>query len=134
MSGLIASDSGGGDFKRVPAGVFTARCWSIIDLGTQNVEFQGEMKLQRKVQLSWELFGEDEQGAPLVMDDGMPMTISKRYTLSLSAKSKLRPDLEAWRGKAFDDAQVMGNQHNGHAGLGLQPVQKSHDLLAHGHV
>lgn len=107
MSGLIASDSGGGDFKRVPVGVFAARCWSMVDLGTQRVEYQGEAKLQRKVQIGWELFGEDENGEPLVID-GLPMTISKRYTLSLSPKSKLRPDLEAWRGRPFTDDEAKG--------------------------
>lgn len=108
MSSLIASDSGNSDFKRVPAGVFAARCWSMVDLGTQRVEFQGEVKEQRKVQIGWELFGEDENGDPLVMDDGKPMTISKRYTLSLSPKSRLRPDLEAWRGRPFTDEEAKG--------------------------
>ena len=105
---LIASDTGGGDFKRVPPGVFTARCFSVIDLGTQEVEFKGEVKHQRKVQISWELYGEDEEGNKLVTDDGEPMSISKRYTLSLSEKSRLRPDLEAWRGKQFTEDELKG--------------------------
>lgn len=113
MSSLIASDSGGGDFKRVPAGVFAARCYSMIDLGTQRVEFQGGVKYQRKVQIGWELFGEDESGEALVTDDGKPMSISKRYTLSLSPKSRLRPDLEAWRGRPFTDDEAKGfDLHN----------------------
>lgn len=113
MSALIASDSGGGDFKRVPAGVFAARCWSMIDLGTQRVEYQGDIKYQRKVQIGWELFGEDENGEPLTTDDGLPMVISKRYTLSLSPKSRLRPDLEAWRGRPFTDDEAKGfDLHN----------------------
>ena len=113
MGSLIASDSGNSDFKRVPAGVFAARCWSMVDLGTQRVEFQGDVKHQRKVQIGWELFGEDENGDPLVTDDGLPMVISKRYTLSLSPKSKLRPDLEAWRGRPFTDDEAKGfDLHN----------------------
>lgn len=113
MSGLIAADSGGGDFKRVPAGVFAARCFSVIDLGTQVVEFQGDVKHQRKVQLSWELYGEDDAGEPLVTEGNEPMSISKRYTLSLSEKSKLRPDLEAWRGKPFTEEELKGfDLHN----------------------
>lgn len=113
MSSLIASDSGNSDFKRVPVGVFAARCWSMVDLGTQRVEFQGDVKHQRKVQIGWELFGEDENGEPLVTDDGLPMVISKRYTLSLSPKSRLRPDLEAWRGRPFTDEEAKGfDLHN----------------------
>ena len=108
MSSLIASDSGNSDFKRVPAGVFAARCWSMVDLGTQRVEFQGDVLFQRKVQIGWELFGEDENGEQLVTDDGLPMVISKRYTLSLSPKSRLRPDLEAWRGRPFTDEEAKG--------------------------
>lgn len=110
---LVASDTGGGDFKRVPAGVFSARCFSVIDLGTQETEFQGSTKTQRKVQIFWELYGEDEEGNKLVTDEGEPMAISKRYTLSLSEKSKLRPDLEAWRGKPFTEDELKGfDLHN----------------------
>lgn len=113
MSSLIASDSGNSDFKRVPVGVFAARCWSLVDLGTQRVEYQGDVKYQRKVQIGWELFGEDENGESLITEDGRPMTISKRYTLSLSQKSRLRPDLEAWRGRPFTDEEAKGfDLHN----------------------
>lgn len=83
---LIASDTGGGDFRPVPQGVHTGRCVRVIDLGTQPREFQGKPKPPaRKVSLTWELHGEDEDGTPLKTDDGKPLTISKRYTLSLSA-------------------------------------------------
>ncbi|VVE31031.1 hypothetical protein PEP31012_03677 [Pandoraea eparura] len=106
---FIASDNGGGDFKRVPAGVFIGRCYSLIDIGTQRVEFQGDVKLQHKIIIRWELFGEDEHGEPLTIDvDGkaMPMTISKRYTLSLSDKARLRHDLVSWRGRDFTDEEA----------------------------
>jgi hypothetical protein len=109
--GFIAQDSGGGDFKRVPPGVFIGRCYSVIDLGTQEVEFQGDKKLQRKVQIRWELFGEEEDGTPLTVEkDGqtMPLTISKRYTLSLSDKARLRADLAAWRGRDFNPDELKG--------------------------
>lgn len=117
--GLTATDSGGADFKRVPAGVHIGRCIGVIDLGTQEVTYQGDSKQQHKIQIKWELFGEDENGAPLTVDmDGKetPMTISKRYTLSLSDKARLRADLAAWRGrdftadelKAFDVSKLLG--------------------------
>ena len=47
--GLIARDSGGGDYKPAPAGNHIARCVQVIDLGTQVVEYQGESKQQHKV-------------------------------------------------------------------------------------
>lgn len=114
--GFVASDSGGGNYKRVPAGAHVGRCFSLIDLGTQLSSGQYGEKMQHKIQIKWELFGEDEQGAPLVSDDGSPMTISKSYTLSLSDKASLRKDLASWRGrdfteeeaKAFDVTKLLG--------------------------
>ena len=116
---FIATDSGGGNFKRVPAGVFIGRCYSLIDLGTQLSTGQYGEKMQHKIKIGWELFGEDENGDPLTIDiDGkpMPMTISKSYTVSLHEKAGLRKDLAAWRGrdfteeeaKAFDVSKLMG--------------------------
>lgn len=109
--GFVASDSGGGYFKRVPQGVFIGRCYSLVDLGTQLSSGQYGEKMQHKIRIGWELFGEDEQGAPLTVDvDGhpMPMTISKSYTVSLHEKSSLRKDLSAWRGKDFTDEEAKG--------------------------
>lgn len=107
--GFVAKDSGGGNFKRVPAGVHIGRCYSLIDLGTQLTSGQYGEKMQHKIRIGWELFGEDEEGNPLVVDvDGkqMPMTISKSYTMSLGEKANLRKDLSAWRGRAFDDNEA----------------------------
>lgn len=117
--GLTVSYSPNNAFKRVPPGVWVARCVGVVDLGTQEVEFSGEKKLQHKMQLVWEVFGEDEHGVALVADkDGreVPMQISKRYTLSLNEKAALRRDLAAWRGrdftpeelKAFDVSKLLG--------------------------
>lgn len=109
--GFLASDSGGGNFKRVPAGAYIGRCYSLIDLGTQLSSGQFGEKLQHKIRIGWELFGEDENGDPLTVDvDGktMPMTISKSYTVSLHEKSGLRKDLAAWRGRDFTDEEAKG--------------------------
>lgn len=116
---FIAKDSGGGDFKRVPPGAYIGRCYSLIDLGTQESTGQFGTKFQHKIRIAWELFGEDEQGNPLTVEvDGktMPMTISKSYTVSLHEKAGLRKDLAAWRGrdfteeeaKAFDVSKLLG--------------------------
>ena len=106
---FIAKDSGGGDFKKVPPGAYIGRCYSLIDLGTQETTGQYGTKMQHKIRIGWELFGEDEQGNPLTVDvDGktMPMTISKSYTVSLHEKSGLRKDLAAWRGRDFSDEEA----------------------------
>lgn len=106
---LIAKDEGGGDFKRVPSGNFVARCYQIIDLGTQHTSGQYGEKDQHKIQIGWELFGEDDEGVPLTVEyDGktMPMTIRKRYTVSLHEKASLRRDLASWRGKDFTEEEA----------------------------
>lgn len=108
---FVAKDSGGGDFKKVPPGAYIGRCFSLIDLGTQLTSGQFGEKMQHKLRIGWELFGEDENGHPLtVVVDGkeMPMTISKSYTMSLHEKASLRKDLAAWRGKDFSDEEAKG--------------------------
>ena len=108
---FIASDSGGGNFKRVPPGAYIGRCYSLIDLGTQLTTGQYGEKLQHKLRIGWELFGEDENGEPLTIEvDGkqMPLTITKGYTVSLHEKSGLRRDLASWRGKDFTDEEARG--------------------------
>lgn len=108
---FVASDSGGGNFKRVPAGAYIGRCFSLVDLGTQLSSGQYGEKLQHKIRIGWELFGEDEDGNPLTIDvDGkeMPLTITKGYTVSLHEKSGLRRDLASWRGKDFTDEEAKG--------------------------
>ena len=117
--GFVAKDSGGGDFKKVPPGVYIGRCYSLIDIGTQFTDGVYGPKSAHKIRIAWELFGEDEAGQPLTaLVDGkeMPLTISKSYTVSLHEKASLRKDLAAWRGKdfseeeakAFDVSKLMG--------------------------
>ena len=108
---FIVKDSGGGNFKKVPNGSHMGRCHSLIDLGTQLTVGQFGEKLQHKIKLGWELWGEDENGQPLTIEvDGkeMPLTISKSYTVSLHEKAALRKDLAAWRGKDFTDEEARG--------------------------
>jgi hypothetical protein len=108
--GFIAKDNGGeGNFKKVPPGVYVARCYSLIDIGTQVTEGQYGVKEAHKIRIGFEIFGEDDAGQPLTIDmDGkmMPLTISKTYTLSLHEKSGLRKDLAAWRGRDFTDEEA----------------------------
>lgn len=79
-----------------PQGMHVARCYRLIDLGTQPKSYQGKPTGEaRKIMASWELLGEDR------MDDGKPFTISKSWFLSMHEKAALRKDLESWRGKSF---------------------------------
>lgn len=79
-----------------PAGMHIARCYRLIDLGTQPKSYQGKPTGEaRKIMASFELLGEER------MDDGKPFTISKSWFLSMHEKAALRKDLESWRGKPF---------------------------------
>jgi hypothetical protein len=105
---LTAKDSGGGSFTPVAAGMHLARCYRIVDLGTQKSEYQGQVKHLQKVMIQFEVHGEDDSGKALVTAKGEPMSISKNFTLSLAEKATLRKDLQAWRGRDFTADELRG--------------------------
>ena len=96
------------DFKIAPAGNHLARLYSIIDIGHQETVWKGETKIMHKVVFTWELHGEDNDGQPLTTDDGKPLIVSKRYTVSLGDQSTLRKDLESWSGKKMTEEDRKG--------------------------
>jgi hypothetical protein len=101
--GRYATDKGGGtDFKQAPAGTHIARCYSIVDIGTQHGEYLGEPTAREQIIIRWELPFETEEF------DGQqkPLIVSKFYTNSLSEKANLRKDLENWRSRAFTEAEL----------------------------
>lgn len=85
----------------VDPGTYLARCYSIVDAGTQVSEMWGE---KHKIIITWELPSER------IMVDGkdLPRAISGFYTMSLNKKSNLRKDLELWRGRPFTAQELEG--------------------------
>lgn len=83
----------------VPSGMHHAICYSIIDLGTQPVQWEGQTLMKRKVRFTFELPNElrtfNEEKGP------QPMVISREFTLSMHEKSVLRPFVEGWLGQKF---------------------------------
>jgi hypothetical protein len=106
MSFIVENTSSGGDFTPVPAGLHLARCYRIVDLGTQQTEYMGETKHQRKIMLGWELHGKDDEDNELITSRGDPLAIFKNYTLSWSEKANLRIDLQGWRNKPFSEEEM----------------------------
>jgi len=96
----------GGNFERCPSGMHLARCYRIVDLGTQKSEYMGQVKYLHKIMLGWEIHGMNEDGSPIKMQDGRPFGIFKNYTLSWSEKANLRLDLQSWRGKPFTQEEM----------------------------
>jgi hypothetical protein len=102
---LIVEDTGG-SFESTPTGSHLARCYRIVDVGTQKSEYQGQVKYLRKVMLGWEIHGVNDDGTPIKMKDGRPFAMFKNYTMSWSDKATLRIDLQAWRSKPFSAEEM----------------------------
>jgi len=88
-------------WKQPETGNWPATCIRIIDLGTQEREYQGKTSYRRQSLIIWEIDGQ-------VDDQGQPITISKAYTASLGEKANLRKDLESWRGRPFTSDELAG--------------------------
>ena len=97
--GRYSNQGNSEEFQDAPAGTHLARCFKIVDLGTQHDEYEGKEIIRNRVLVSWELSGEQ-------MDNGDPFIMSKFYTNSLNKKANLRQDLEQWRGKNFTDEEL----------------------------
>ena len=98
---IIAKNKGDG-FDPISEGVHVATCYSVVDLGMQYSEKFA--KSSRKILITFEIPDE------IITIEGkdLPRASSKEYTLSLSEKSTLRKDLQAWRGKAFTEQELEG--------------------------
>lgn len=104
--GIFAKNSGGDDFEYPEAGSYLARCYRMIDIGTQPQTYQGKPSApKRKVLVYFELL-EDENGEKVEMSDGRPFSVMNRYTLSTHKSSILRKHIDAWRGKALSDEEA----------------------------
>ena len=100
---LTIAETGTTDYTPAPAGTYTARCTSLIDLGSQTSTYEGETKTAKKVMLSFEITDGDTR-----RNDGSPFIVSKRFTASLHAKAGLRKFLESWRGRPFTPEELRG--------------------------
>lgn len=78
------------EYTVAPEGLWPAVCCDVVDLGI----VQGAFGPQEKIEIRWQLEEVDEK-------TGRRFLIVQRYTPSLHEKSRLRPMLEAWRGKKF---------------------------------
>jgi len=102
---ITATNEGGVQTReQVPSGNHVARCVKMIHIGTVNTEYLGEVKVQNKIRIGWELPNETRIFNP---DKGeQPMLIENNYTLSMHEKASLRAMLQSWRGKAFTEEEA----------------------------
>jgi hypothetical protein len=96
MNDMFVSDAENKQYPICPSGTHFARCWQIIDLGTQKGTYDGKPTIRRMIRIAFEIPSEP-------MEDGRPFSVDREYNFTMSPKGSLRPDLEAWRGKEFTD-------------------------------
>ncbi len=103
---MIVSENSGANLPQCPAGLRPARCYSVVDIGTQTDNYDGRSNTRRQVVLTFETpLDLIEDGSKY---DGQPFALSQFYTASLSPKAKLRHDLEQWRGREFTPEELAG--------------------------
>jgi hypothetical protein len=83
----------------IEAGLYSAVCYGLIDIGTQQNEYQGKVMHQRKAILKFELLDEFSE------DEGK-IVLSQIYNMSLNEMSKFRKHLKGWRGRDFTDEEL----------------------------
>ena len=86
-----------GDFTPAPPGLHQAVCVDVVDLGIVD----GTFGPKRKLKIVWQLRSRNEKNERF--------QVRATYTQSLHEKSRLRHDLESWRGRPFtkDELRAM---------------------------
>ena len=89
----------GASFALAPEGNHQGVCCDVVDLGEQEEEWQGQVKMKHKCRLIWEIDEVDE-------DTGHRFTVSRKYTVSLHENAALRKLLKSWFGKDLSEEQA----------------------------
>jgi hypothetical protein len=71
--------------------------WWILE--RVEVTFQGKTEKKRRIEISWQI--------DVNMENGKPYLVRRRYNCSLNEKATLRRDLESWRGRAFTRQELQ---------------------------
>lgn len=89
-----------------PLGQHVARVYSIIDLGHQNVSWQGEARVKPQMMIFWELPNCPMAGTFKPEVKGKPFSVRRKYTKSLRKNASFRQDLESWKGSALTETEL----------------------------
>lgn len=98
----------GQQFENPPAGNHIARCYGLVDLGTQkHPGFQGgPERMSRDVRINFELPNEKMEGIYNPECKGRVFSVSTTVKQSLHPKARLTALLTGWRGKAFTKEDI----------------------------
>lgn len=128
------------EYQKPQIGLQPGRCVKIIDLGTQNIAYDGEPpKLKRQLKFQWEL-PQDlmEDGKPLVASKSINLAIGDKAILTKLAKASLGIDPKA----GFDPLTLINTVcnlnftewfKNGKSGIGIDsfaPLMKGQQVPA----
>ena len=99
---LIAKEGDGGNYFQVEPGMHAARCYAVIDIGSQD----GLYGVKSQVILMWVLPDclhtfDAEKGPEAAV-------LSKFLGTILHPKSNIQPLLEGWRGRPFTEDEKAG--------------------------
>lgn len=122
---LIAKNDGV-NFELPEPGVYPAVCVWVIDLGMQEVNWQGQTKQKRKIKLAFELVGTK-------MKDSRPFFIGNNYTLSLNENADLHKHLVSWRGRQFSPEEMEGFDLKNVLGAACQ-INVIHNIATNGNT
>jgi len=92
-------------FKVLP-GDYLANCYAFLDLGVHESANTAGVSAVQKIMLRWEIYPFVTTPKFTSEETNFPVTVGKEYILTWSNKSELRSDLESWRGKKFDQAEM----------------------------
>lgn len=107
--GLKMSDAKStSDRPQAPEGNHLGICVRIFDLGTQKEEFEGKVKMNRKIRFGFEL---PDERAVFSEDKGeQPFLVDTTFNFSSFERSNFVKAMTAWNGKAPDDSFDLENQ------------------------
>lgn len=91
-------------YEPAPAGNHVARLYRIVNIGTVEEEYQGEVKQMNKLSLTFELCNKKKEFVP--GEGERPLTVSREFTFSMSSKSNLRKFVEGILGTALSDKEA----------------------------
>ena len=125
---IIASENKT-DYTPAPEGLWQGVCCDVIDLGMQTSQW-GE---SHQVEIRWQLGCVGINGKEVENDPKTerPFIVVRRYRLSLHEKSNLRPMLEAWRGRKFNEEELKGFDLEKLVGANCQ-IQTLHAIKSSG--
>lgn len=90
-------------YPPLEAGTYPARCVGVIDLGEQWTDYQGHKQIVPQISLVFQIPSETIE----IKGEKMQRRMALTRTFSNHPSSKLRQNLEMWRGRKFTEEELV---------------------------